>query len=117
MKGERVIFAHEIDPAHRVRVLASGEVDESLLDALDGYIKLHRKRLGLQRPLPQPSQEPGSGTEPEAEPAATVVEDNKAQVSFFITKSQKVQLRERGYSETDIAKMKPAEAHRILGLQ
>lgn len=47
---------------------------------------------------------------------AILLEGNSAQVSFFITKSQKIQLRELGYSEDQIAKMKPAEAHSILGL-
>jgi hypothetical protein len=41
----------------------------------------------------------------------------KAQVSFFITQAQKAQLREKGYSDDQIAQMKPAEAHRILGLE
>jgi hypothetical protein len=47
---------------------------------------------------------------------AISLEGNSAQVSFFITKSQKIQLRELGFSEDQIAKMKPAEAHSILGL-
>jgi len=38
-------------------------------------------------------------------------------VSFFITQAQRAELRERGYSDDDIAQMKPADAHRILGLQ
>jgi hypothetical protein len=42
--------------------------------------------------------------------------ESNAQVSFSITKSQKAQLRERGHSDEKIAKMKPAEAHKILGL-
>lgn len=50
------------------------------------------------------------------EPDPIPVNENKAQVSFFITNLQKQQLRERGYSDTDIAKMRPAEAHKILGL-
>ncbi len=47
MEGERIVFTHEIEPSHGVRVLASGEVDESVLDALDLYIKLQKKRLGI----------------------------------------------------------------------
>jgi hypothetical protein len=113
MEGERIVFAHEIEPAHGVRVVASGEVDESLLDALDGYIKLHRKRLGLRAASSDLS--PSATTE--SQPDATATDENRSsQVSFFITNSQKVQLRERGYSDDDIAKMKPAEAHKILGL-
>jgi hypothetical protein len=40
-----------------------------------------------------------------------------AQLSFFITKAQKAKLRERGYSDDQIAQMKPVEAHKILGLE
>jgi hypothetical protein len=39
-----------------------------------------------------------------------------AEVSAFISLGQKQQLRERGFSEQDIFKMTPVEAHRILGL-
>jgi hypothetical protein len=46
-----------------------------------------------------------------------VASSPEVQVSFFITRAQKAQLRERGYSEDQIAQMKPAEAHRILGLE
>jgi hypothetical protein len=37
--------------ATRVRVLASGEVDESMLDALDLYIQLQKKRLERERKI------------------------------------------------------------------
>jgi len=43
--------------------------------------------------------------------------DKSAQVSFFITKAQKTKLHELGYSDEQIAQMKPTEAHKILGLQ
>jgi len=64
----------------------------------------------------EPSQQRGSKTAPaklEPDPAFS---DGKAQVSFFITNSQKQQLRARGYSDDQIAKMRPSEAHKILGL-
>jgi hypothetical protein len=60
-----------------------------------------------------PSPEPASAL---IEPDATPIDDKKVQISFLITNSQKTQLRERGYSDDEIAKMKPAEAHKILGL-
>jgi hypothetical protein len=58
-------------------------------------------------------------------PSQSLVEDAaamaspslEAQVSFFITQAQKAELREKGYSDDQIAQMKPAEAHRILGLE
>jgi hypothetical protein len=37
-------------------------------------------------------------------------------VSFIITKAQKAELRQRGYSEEQIREMKPEDAHRALGL-
>jgi hypothetical protein len=49
-------------------------------------------------------------------PDATPVGGNKAQFGFRHSKPQKAQLREHGYSDDDIAKMKSAEALRILGL-
>lgn len=38
-------------------------------------------------------------------------------VSWIITSRQKAKLRELGYSDEDIAKMKPKHAHRILGIK
>ena len=37
-------------------------------------------------------------------------------ISFIITKAQKAELRERGYTEEQIREMKPEDAHRALGL-
>lgn len=49
MEGERIVFTHEIEPSHGVRVLASGQVDESMLDALELYIQLQKRRLERER--------------------------------------------------------------------
>jgi len=40
--------------------------------------------------------------------------ENNAQVSFMITQAQHSKLEELGYTDGQIAKMKPAEAHGIL---
>ena len=37
-------------------------------------------------------------------------------ISFIITKAQKAELRQRGYTEEQIREMKPQDAHRALGL-
>jgi hypothetical protein len=37
-------------------------------------------------------------------------------ISLFVTQSQKAKLREMGVNDQQIREMKPAEAHRILGL-
>jgi hypothetical protein len=40
----------------------------------------------------------------------------RAWVSLMITRQQKAELRERGYSDEQIRDMKPGQAHRVLGL-
>jgi hypothetical protein len=52
MEGERVVFTHEIEPSHGVRIVASGNVDSDVLDALELYLKLQKKRLGLDPQKP-----------------------------------------------------------------
>jgi hypothetical protein len=49
MEGERIVFTHEVEPEYGLRVLASGEVDESVLDALDLYIKLQKSVWAFRR--------------------------------------------------------------------
>jgi hypothetical protein len=50
MEGERVVFTQEIEPAHNVRVVARGAVDEAVVDALEGFVNFQKKRLGLIAP-------------------------------------------------------------------
>lgn len=47
MEGERVVFAEESSASRHVKVVASGDMDETLLDALQDYVNRQRKRLGL----------------------------------------------------------------------
>ena len=49
MEGERIVFTHEIEPTHGVRILASDEIDDSVIDALELYIQLQKKRLDWER--------------------------------------------------------------------
>jgi cytoskeletal protein CcmA (bactofilin family) len=53
----------------------------------------------------------------ESQEARETDETKEPNVSFFITQAQKAELRERGYSDDDIALMIPTVAHRILGLK
>jgi hypothetical protein len=46
----------------------------------------------------------------------TAHKDAETGISFIITKAQKSELRQRGYSEEQIREMKPEDAHRALGL-
>lgn len=52
---ERVVFTHEVDPEHHVRLVVSGDVDEEVIDAVELFIELQRKRLIRRAATNQPS--------------------------------------------------------------
>jgi len=56
MEGERVAFIEEGQPGQYLKLIASGEVDDTLLEALEDYVKRQRKRLGIIPP-PAPRAE------------------------------------------------------------
>lgn len=45
MEGERVVFVEEAAPAQYMKIVASGELDETLLDALTNYIDRQKRRI------------------------------------------------------------------------
>ena len=45
VQGERVVFTEENSPQTYVKLIASGDVDDTLLEALEDYVKRQRKRL------------------------------------------------------------------------
>jgi hypothetical protein len=45
MDGERIVFTEENSPQTYVKLIASGDVDDSLLEALEDYVKRQRKRI------------------------------------------------------------------------
>jgi hypothetical protein len=45
MDGERIVFTEEGSPNQYLKLLASGEVDDFLLEALEDFVKRQRKRL------------------------------------------------------------------------
>ncbi len=45
VKGERVVFVEEGSPGQHIKLVASGELDETLLEALEDYVKRLKKRL------------------------------------------------------------------------
>ena len=81
--------------------------------------KRRKQHGGNRGPKKQLGDKPGASFERNMEDATATLPSPtpKAKVSFFITQAQKVELRERGYSDDQIAQMKPAEAHQILGLE
>ena len=50
------------------------------------------------------------------EGSMTPHKETETGISFIITKVQKAELRQRGYTEEQIREMKPEDAHRALGL-
>jgi hypothetical protein len=50
MEGERVVFTEENSPQQYVKLIASGFVDDNLLEAIEDYVKRQRKRLSMGVP-------------------------------------------------------------------
>jgi hypothetical protein len=44
-ESERVVFVEEGEPNQYLKVVASGELDEIMLDALSDYINRQKRRL------------------------------------------------------------------------
>jgi hypothetical protein len=49
MEGERIVFTHEVEPEHGVRIVASGAVDQELIDAVEMFLELQKKRLATAK--------------------------------------------------------------------
>jgi hypothetical protein len=84
------------------------------IERLIAKLELDKEILG------EPEPDPIASSRLNAEDAGTVAPPSSAPkqgISYMITHAEKARLREQGYSDEQIAKMKPAEAHRILGLQ
>lgn len=45
MEGERIVFAEETGQSQYLKLVAAGEMDDSLLEALEDFIKRQRRRL------------------------------------------------------------------------
>jgi hypothetical protein len=45
MDGERIVFTEESNPQNYLKLVASGDVDETMLEALEDYVKRQKKRL------------------------------------------------------------------------
>src|SRR5215472_11995788 len=60
--------------------------------------------------------DPGDHVARVFEGSMTPHRETETGISFIITKVQKAELRQRGYTEEQIREMKPEDAHRALGL-
>jgi hypothetical protein len=95
MDGERIVFTEESNPQSYLKLIASGDVDEMMLEALEDYVKRQKRRLGAAAP-----RTAAAG----------------GQVPFMITQAQKEALREKGFEDDQIANMTPEKAHQLLGI-
>jgi hypothetical protein len=112
--GERELVNIKLSAEGHARILISGQTTVKEIDKLIRVLKLQRELLADEPDLDVSSPESESSSDAADE---TKAGDFTAKFSFFITNSQKAQLRERGFTDEAIAKMKPGEAHEILGLQ
>lgn len=58
MSGERVVFVEEGGPSQYLKLIACGELDATMLEALEDYVKRQKKRLPME-PAPK-TPEPSS---------------------------------------------------------
>jgi hypothetical protein len=54
MEGERVVFTEETNPQNYLKLIASSDVDESMLEALEDFVRRRKKRLGIVEQAKEP---------------------------------------------------------------
>jgi hypothetical protein len=52
MASERIAFIQEANPGQYLKLIASGDVDDGLLEALEDFVKRQRKRLSAAQAAP-----------------------------------------------------------------
>ena len=57
MEGERIVFTEEGQPNQYLKLVASGAIDDGLLEALEDFVKRQRKRLAAVALLHQPLEQ------------------------------------------------------------
>ncbi|UPA24582.1 hypothetical protein [Shinella oryzae] len=50
-QSERIVLTEESEPGQYIKLIASGDIDEGLIEALEDFIKRQRKRLNSKQPL------------------------------------------------------------------
>ena len=96
--GERELTTGLLSKSASFRLIVSGDVGVKEIDRLIAKLQLDKEILA----------------DPDAPTDVSNQTSDHAQVSFFITNAQKSDLRKQGYSDDEIAKMKPADAHKLL---
>jgi hypothetical protein len=113
MDGERIVFTEESNPQNYLKLVASGDVDETMLEALEDYVKRQKKRL-VSAYQAGVAQMAASGQKPPNSFLGGAGEDGEQQMPFMITNAHKQKLREMGYGAEDISNMTPEHAHAAL---
>ena len=57
--GDRVVFTEESNPQQYLKLIASGDVDETMLGALEDYLRRQNKRLGIAAEKIEPANRGG----------------------------------------------------------
>jgi hypothetical protein len=102
------------------RIKNEGDV-ENLIQILQTIKPLLQKIYGQEPtalgdpPDPHP-RDIGDHSERVFEASMMPHKEAETGISFIITKAQKAELRQRGYTEEQIREMTPEDAHRALGL-
>lgn len=63
MEAERVVFTEEWQPNQYLKLIASGDFDATLLEALEDFVRRQRKRLGIPS-VPKHVNSPKFQTDP-----------------------------------------------------
>jgi hypothetical protein len=100
------------EPSFRISFSPSGIEVTGKLTSAEQADELIRAIELLKTLLPPASDDP-SGPSAHNKPDQG---ETAASVPFMITKAQRAQLQERGYTTEQIREMKPEDAHRLLGL-
>jgi hypothetical protein len=111
MASERELTTGLLSKNASFRLIVSGDIGVREIERLIAKLQLDKEILAEPESGPA-SAEPKNPTEP----TRSAESANQARVSFFIPESLKPQLRAKGYTDDQIANMKPAQAHKILGI-
>jgi hypothetical protein len=106
--GERELTTGLLSKNASFRLIVSGEVGVKEIERLIAKLQLDKEILAEPEPNPPATKDSAVNT-PSCGPSKLG--------AVLITHAQRARLREQGYSDEQIAKMKPEEAHQILGVQ
>ena len=108
-------FSRSLHELQRLQAMRAGELIAPPA-VVDVDVNLSHHRAPNPQPILQNEPPARSPYQPGSSPNATITDDKKVQLSSGLTRSQKARLRKLGWSDDDIAKMKPEELHKILEL-